>query len=222
MIWVVLATYNEADNIARVVGPLYRYQVVVVDGGSTDGTPDRVRPYTHVTLLQKPPGCIASAYRLGFRHALRKRPEWVVQMDAGLTHRTMDVPDLVDCARDTRARLVVGSRFARPHPFLGLRTTISKTAAWLARRLGVRVTDATSGFRCWSPALLDRVLPHVTAQGHAFQLQALAWAWRLSGGQVEEVPIPYRLTGSHFRPAMLLEALRVYADLLREQEAFRL
>ena len=116
--------------------------------------------------------------------------------------------------------LVIGSRFVLVPHLLGYRTALSLGAAWLMRRLGVRVYDATSGFRCWRGSLLAEVLRdwEPKATGFAFQLEMLDRAWNLCGGRVVEEPIEYRLTNSSFRWGMLAEALRVYAGLWLDRD----
>ena len=111
--------------------------------------------------------------------------------------------------------LVIGSRFVLAPHLLGYRTALSLGAAWLMRRLGVRVHDATSGLRCWRASLLAEVLQdwEPKAAGFAVQLEILHRAWHLCGGRVVEMPIEYRLTNSSFQWKMVTEALRVYAGL---------
>jgi dolichol-phosphate mannosyltransferase len=133
-------------------------------------------------------------------------------MDAGMTHKPADVSRFLEQAEATGSDLVIGSRFLS-RSFRGYRTMISYSAAFLMRRLGINVRDATSGFRCWRAnrlATLD--FSQVQARGFAFQLELLYFAWS-SGGKVSEMPIEYRLTNSSFNSKMLIEALKVYTRL---------
>lgn len=207
---VVIGTLNEADTIQQVLEPLSSYHVILVDGGSTDGTPEIASRYDYVAVYLRPGVSIAEAYVEGFRLALKLEPDYIVQMDAGLSHDPADVYRLVRAAKHGYD-LVIGSRFMERRSPFHYRTAISLIAAWLMRRLGVQITDATSGFRCWWPALLRSILLKATAKHHAFQFQ-LAY-WGCHHGDATEIQIAYKRTNSHFKPAMLLEAVHVYADL---------
>lgn len=216
MIAVVMATYNEAETIGALLDSLRAYQCIVVDDSSPDGTGDIVRTFAHATLLTRP--CklgIASAYLAGLRAALDTDAAHIVQMDAGGTHRPDDAQSLVSVARLGEADLVIGSRFVRSVEWRGRRTAVSLGAAWLMRRLGVPVRDATSGFRCWRADFLRGLdLDAVRARGFAFQLELLYQAHR-AGGRLLEMPIPYTLTNSTFGTGMLREALVIYGRLCR-------
>jgi dolichol-phosphate mannosyltransferase len=208
---VVLATYNEAATIGTILDALSEYEVVIVDDSSEDGTGDIARRHPHATVISRPPKSgIVTAYLDGFRAALTHDPTHVVQMDAGLTHKPADVPRLVACADATGAGLVLSSRFVTPR-LLSHRSVISLGAAFLMRRAGVPVTDATGGFRCWRADILRRCIgPPLRSAGFAFQLELLHRA-REAGGGLAEVPIDYTLTNSSFSLPMAWEALRIYS-----------
>lgn len=222
---VVLATYNEARTIWKLLEGLRQYAVVIVDD-STDNTALIARSFVNVTIISRETKMgVASAYVRGFRKAIEAPvPRYVVQMDAGLTHDPADVPRLLDSIETVKAGsrpdLVIGSRFMLAPHLLGYRTVLSVAAAWGMRGLGIPVQDATSGFRCWRASLLGEVLQgwNPTATGFAFQLETLYRAWHWSGGRVAEMPIEYRLTNSSFRWGMVAEALYVYARLWAGRE----
>lgn len=203
---VVIATLNEADNIGKLLAALSNYQVILVDAESADGTADIARRYDHVTVYSRPNHGIAVAYEFGLREALFMGADRIVQMDAGGTHDPDDVARLLAWPD---ADLVIGSRFLCPHSWYGYRTAISRTAAWLVRRRGVNVQDATSGFRVWRRDLVALALSDpLRSRGFAFQLEMLLRAAAL-GAVIEEMPIEYRLTNSSFRWPMLAEALQI-------------
>jgi len=223
---IVMATYNEADNIRQVLDGLGDYPVVVVDDNSPDGTGDIAASYENVTLIRRAGKMgLASAYMYGFKAALKRRPQYVVQMDAGLTHDPANVPYLVAAAEgmlDSVGNLLVtGSRFYYPLPFLNGRTIISLMAAWIMRNLlNVPTRDATCGFRCWPATLLRPILEsnnyQTRAQGHAFQIEMLYHAWQRRK-TIVEVAIEYRLTNSSLKPMELMEALQTCWTLWRER-----
>ena len=210
---VVIATYNEAATIQGILEALTDYHVIVVDDNSPDGTGDLARAYAHVTVIDRPAKLgIASAYITGIKAALEMGAYFVVQMDAGLTHPLWAVKPMLIILRDWKAGVVIGSRFLRRHEWHG-RTLVSRGAALAMRLLGVRVKDATSGFRVWRAYWLKQIdLDRVHAEGFAFQLEML-WLAHRAGAEIWETPIPYRLTNSSFRPWMLWEGLRTWFRL---------
>lgn len=214
---VVIATYNEAQTIRQVLDGLRDYQVIVVDDSSPDGTGQIAREYDNVRVISRSGKLgIASAYMVGFRHALEHYDSsHIVQMDAGMTHDPADIPRLLAKAQESGARLVIGSRFLITPRLKSYRTVISLAAGAMMRLLmGIPIYDATSGFRCWARSLLTQVLwdYEPKAKGFAFQLETLHRASCLTLG-ITEIPLKYRLTNSSFRLPMLLEALRTYAGL---------
>lgn len=202
---VVIATYNEAGTIGRIIRAI-PYPVIVVDDNSPDGTAEIARDAGATVLLRPAKSGIASAYYDGFRLALAQNPEYVIQMDAGLTHDPADIDRLLDKAREGYS-LVIGARSFG----WGRRAIVSRLAALLMLLRGVNVPDATGGFRCWRATELRRVISKPFRARHfAFQLEAL-WRARYSG--IATVPIAYKLTNSSFRPTMILEALGIWATL---------
>jgi dolichol-phosphate mannosyltransferase len=146
-ITAVIATYNEAETIGALLEGLRECRCIVVDDSSPDGTGAIVRTFAHATLLTRPAKLgIASAVLLGLRTALATETEWVVQMDAGGTHRPEDAKKMASVTRLLGADLVIGSRFTGRFDWHGRRTAISLGAAWLMRRLGLHVRDATAAF----------------------------------------------------------------------------
>jgi len=227
---IVIATYNEADNIRQVLNGLSDYSVIVVDDNSPDGTGDIATGYSNVTVIHRESKMgLASAYLCGFQKALTRQPQYIVQMDAGLTHDPTDVPHLVSLAEglaeSREGLLVTGSRFYYSSPFLSIRTVISLAATWITRNLlDVPIRDATCGFRCWPAALLKSILEsnnyQTRAQGHAWQIEMLYHAWQRRKA-IAEVAIEYRLTNSSLKPAELIEALRTCWALWREHRKRR-
>lgn len=211
---MVMATYNEAETIGPLLNALLPYPVIVVDDSSPDGTGTIAYKLGATVLTRPQKSGIASAYYGGFIEALKRHPRYIVQMDAGFTHCPKDVPRLIKKISQGYG-LVIGSRFLRPVK-LTKRSLISKVAALMMRVAGIKAKDATSGFRCWEPWVLSEVVEQsFEAHDFAFQLEALYRA-KKTGARITEIPIEYRLTNSSFRPAMLVEALKIYTAILRE------
>lgn len=222
--WVVLPTYQEAENITAILDALLDVfdetaldgRVLVVDDGSPDGTADladriAVRdPRVSVLRRTRKEG-IGPAYRAGFRHALAAGAELVLEMDADFSHNPKDVPRLIAAARD--ADLVLGSRYVRGGGVARwgmIRRAISRSGCWYARRvLGVAVRDLTGGFKCFRRVVLETLpLDQVTAAGYVFQVE-VTYRALIAGFRVAEVPITFtdRILGqSKMKGSIVVEA----------------
>jgi dolichol-phosphate mannosyltransferase len=204
--WLILPTYNEAENLERIVRAALprlaeaapEHHVLVVDDGSPDGTAglaDAVgRDEPRVAVLRRPrKEGIGPAYRAGFRRALDAGAALVVEMDCDFSHDPAMLPALVAATDD--ADLVLGSRYvpgggvARWGP---LRRAVSRGGCWYAQRvLGVGVRDLTGGFKCFRREVLEAIpLDEVTAAGYGFQIE-MTYRALLAGFRVVEVPITF-------------------------------
>jgi len=177
-VWVVIPTYNEADNIAdllsAVVVALPEAHVLVVDDGSPDGTGEIVRTLakedSRVCLLERSEKAgLGAAYRAGFAEALAEGAEVVVEMDADFSHDPKDLPRLIG-ALEGGAGLAIGSRYIKGGASPGLaptRLAISRLGnLYAAMMLGFGVRDATAGFRAYRGAVLKLLdLEAVRADG---------------------------------------------------------
>jgi dolichol-phosphate mannosyltransferase len=199
---VVVPTYNEAANIERVIdrilalGP--RYELLVVDDASPDGTAElitaRAQSSSRLHLIRRPEKLgIGTAYVDGFRTALCLNADLIVQMDCDFSHDPADVPRLVAAARD--AHVVVGSRYVdggRAVDWPWYRQFISRGTGLAYRALlGVPVRDLTGGFKCWRREVLEALpLEEVGSKGFAFQIEMNYLTWR-SGYVICEVPVTF-------------------------------
>jgi dolichol-phosphate mannosyltransferase len=217
---VVIPTYNERENVQRVVPQILAAtpcEVVVVDDESPDGTGDVVAemavrdPRVHL-LKHRPKMGIGPAYKAGFEQALAMGADYVIQMDADLSHPVEMLPKFV--ALMPEADVVLGSRYIRGITVVNWpieRLLISYFGNWYARRVtGIPVRDATGGFKCWRRDALAAIdLPAVKSNGYAFQIEMNFRAWR-HGSRMHEVPIVFvdRDTGeSKMNKRIGLEAL---------------
>ena len=198
-VWVILPTYDEAENLEAVVGgiraSLPEATILVVDDNSPDGT-GRLAEELGCEVLHRPAKAgLGAAYMAGFSHALEAGAGYVVEMDADLSHDPADLPRLIAPALDG-ADLVLGSRYVRGGGIenWGLeRRVLSRFGCSYARRvLGVDVRDLTGGFKCFRAGALRAIdYGSATAQGYAFQVE-LTWRVHLLGLNVVEVPIRFR------------------------------
>jgi dolichol-phosphate mannosyltransferase len=205
---VVIPTYNERENLERLVSELLRAQpdldVLVVDDSSPDGTGDIAdamasrEPRVSVLHRTQKDG-LGSAYLAGFRRALTGSYDYVAQMDADFSHRVEDLLDLIAAAKG--ADVAIGSRNVAGGGAVDrtpLRRLVSAGGSAYARLLlGLPVRDCTGGFKCFRrDALLRLDLGAVRSRGYAFQVEMNHLCHR-AGLRMVEVPIvfPDRVAG---------------------------
>ncbi|MFO7768643.1 MAG: polyprenol monophosphomannose synthase [bacterium] len=197
---VIIPTYNERENIQRVVRGIFDQalplDVLVVDDNSPDGTAEAVRELQdfddRVHLLKRPGKMgLGSAYLEGMAWALDRSYRYVFEMDADLSHDPKYLPDLFWALKDTD--LVLGSRYVKGVNVVNWplsRLLLSWCANLYARVItGLPVCDSTSGFKGFRREVLELVdLDRVRSDGYAFQIEMTFRAWR-AGFRVVEVPI---------------------------------
>jgi dolichol-phosphate mannosyltransferase len=207
--WLVLPTYNEAENLERIItaslGVLNDaapdgHRVLVVDDDSPDGTgaiADRLaaeRP-DEIEVLHRPAKAgLGQAYLAGFRRALDHGADRIFEMDADFSHDPADLARLLVATTD--ADLAIGSRYVDGGSVDGwgpVRRVVSRGGCWYAEHvLGVPVRDLTGGFKCYRREVLEAIdLDTVRSQGYAFQVELTFRAVR-HGFRVQEVPIVFR------------------------------
>jgi dolichol-phosphate mannosyltransferase len=202
--WLVLPTYNEAENVEPLVEAARAKlppsaRVLIVDDSSPDGTgeiADRLAArHENVAVLHRPrKEGLGPAYIAGFRAALAGGAGLVLEMDADFSHDPAYLPRLLEAAK--RADVVLGSRYV---PGGGvsdwgpLRRAVSRGGSAYARLvLGVGVRDLTGGFKCFRREVLEAIdLDQISTRGYAFQVEVTYRAVRL-GFRVLEVPIVFR------------------------------
>jgi dolichol-phosphate mannosyltransferase len=207
--WLILPTYNEAENIEAIVAaaggalvsaPCEDHQVLIVDDGSPDGTgriADRLAAeHAWVQVLHRTvKEGIGPAYLAGFRHALRNGAAYLLEMDSDFSHDPADLVRLLT-AIAAGADLALGSRYV-PGGGVGdwglLRRLISEGGSTYARVvLDLRVRDLTGGFKCFRRQVLEAIdFDSVRSHGYAFQVELTYRAVR-AGFHVVEVPIVFR------------------------------
>ena len=207
--WLILPTYNEAENVEAIVlasaEVLARaapagFRILVVDDRSPDGT-GRIadslaaeQEWLEVLHRSEKNG-IGPAYLAGFRHALDRGAGFLMEMDSDFSHDPADLARLLAAMR-TGADLALGSRYV---PGGGvsdwglLRRLISEGGSTYARWvLGLRVRDLTGGFKCFRREVLEAIhFDGVRSRGYAFQVELTYRAVR-AGFRVVEVPITFR------------------------------
>ena len=204
--WLVLPTYNEAENIESIVHAVLPrlaeasadHTLLVVDDSSPDGTgaiADRLaRENDAVEVLHRAgKDGLGRAYLAGFAQALEAGAELVMEMDADFSHDPADVPTLIRAADG--AVLVLGSRFVVGGGVCGWewhRRLLSRGGCLYARLvLGVPVRDLTGGFKCFRREVLETLdLDDVHADGYGFQIE-MTYRTLMAGFRVREIPIVF-------------------------------
>jgi dolichol-phosphate mannosyltransferase len=206
-VWLILPTYDEAENIERIVAAALpqlastglEHRILVVDDGSPDGTgaiADRLAgELAAVDVLHRTSkDGIGRAYLAGFARALEGGADLVMEMDSDFSHDPADIPRLVAAAAE--ADLVLGSRYVEGGGVTdwGLaRRLISRGGSLYARiLLGVPVRDLTGGFKCFRRSVLEGLdLAGIDADGYGFQIEVTYRALK-AGFRVREIPILFR------------------------------
>ena len=209
--WLVLPTFNEAQNLDTVVAAARRvlaaaapagFRVLIVDDNSPDGTGARADalaaagPGEVEVLHRARREGLGPAYLAGFARALAGGAGHVFEMDADLSHDPADLARLLAAVRDGGADLALGSRYVEGGGVADwgvIRRVVSRGGSWYARRaLGLGVRDLTGGFKCFRAEVLRQIdLASVRSRGYAFQVE-LTYRAIVRGFRVVEVPIVFR------------------------------
>jgi dolichol-phosphate mannosyltransferase len=200
-LWIVVPTYNERENMIPLTESIRQEYpavdtILIVDDGSPDGTAEEAARIPGVRVLART-GLrgYGHSMRDGLQLAYDEGADAVITMDADLSHDASILPRLV--AGLAEADLLVGSRYCRGSALVENwpwhRLLISKMATTLVSVCtGAPVSDATSGYRCWSRELLGALfLEDIEAGGFAFLYESLYHANR-SGARFAEIPNLYR------------------------------
>jgi dolichol-phosphate mannosyltransferase len=206
-IWLIIPTYNEADNLEPIVRAarveLERavagaYRMLVVDDGSPDGTgqiADRLAAeLPELEVLHRPvKNGLGQAYLAGFAQALGHGAQLLIEMDADFSHDPRYLPELIAAAGE--ADLVLGSRYVEGGGVKdwGLaRRLISRGGGIYARFiLGVSIHDLTGGFKAIRRPVLEAIdLASVRAEGYVFQIE-VTYRALVAGFSVREIPIVF-------------------------------
>jgi glycosyltransferase involved in cell wall biosynthesis len=197
---VVIPTYNERENVLslveRCVALPLRPDLYFIDDNSSDGTGELLESlrstYPCLRVMHRSGKLgLGSAYRQAFRLLLKESYDRYVAMDADLSHRPESIPDLLRASNE--ADLVIGSRYCpggATKNWSSVRRLLSRTSNTIARGLlGLKVMDATAGFRCYRPELLAALDQRdIRSDGYSFQVEMTYYSERM-GFRVREEPI---------------------------------
>jgi dolichol-phosphate mannosyltransferase len=200
---VVVPTYNEKENIRRLIATVLdedpRLEMLIVDDGSPDGTGEIVdeiaarEPRVNCLHREKKMG-LGTAYRAGFKWALARDYAFIFEMDADFSHDPNHLPQFLDAIKD--ADLVLGSRYRGGKVTVVnwpmTRLLLSYGANIYARIVtGMKLDDSTGGFKCFRRTVLEGIdLDDVRSNGYAFQIEMSFRATR-KGFRITEIPIVF-------------------------------
>lgn len=197
---IVVPTYNEIENVQRLVDGIYAHQegvhILFVDDNSPDGTADLIQkmiaenPRIHILQRDKKEG-LGRAYLAGFKVALEKGFQYIFEMDADFSHDPKEIPNFLLAIENND--LVLGSRYIRGVNVVNWplsRLLLSYFANMYTRIItGLPVQDATGGFKCFRRSVLESVdLDTIRSNGYGFQIELSFKAWR-KGFRIKEIPI---------------------------------
>ncbi len=200
---VIIPTYNEKENIEKIIRATFSqkksFDILVVDDSSPDGTADIVRriqdefPKSLYLEVRKEKNGLGRAYIHGFKWALARSYEYIIEMDADFSHNPKDLVRLYEkCVRDG-ADASIGSRYSRgvnvvnwPMRRVLLSYFASKYVQFVT---GIPYHDTTAGFVCWSRKVLETIqLDKIKFVGYAFQIEMKFKAWK-HGFNIQEVSV---------------------------------
>ena len=202
---VIIPTYNEKENISNIINAVFalehRFDILVIDDNSPDGTADIVKGLQQqfadrLHLLQRPgKQGLGTAYIAGFKWALDAGYDYVIEMDADFSTRDLVFTPLHDACAKQGADVAVGSRYITGVNVVNWpmgRVIMSYYASAYVRMItGMNVRDTTAGFVCYRRKVLETInLDLIKFKGYAFQIEMKFTAYKL-GFKIVEVPIVF-------------------------------
>ena len=197
---IITPTYNEKKNIETFIELVFKYNpkahLLIIDDNSPDKTGVKVKElqkkFSNLILKERPEKQgLGTAYIYGFLWALKQNYQYIVQMDADLSHDPKDVAKLLEHLKDYD--LVIGSRYIDGVSVVNwpIRRLMLSYGANLYSRIitGMPINDGTGGFKAWRTPLLKKIsISKVKSQGYSFQIEMNFRAWRL-GSRIKEESI---------------------------------
>ena len=202
---VIIPTFNEIENVEAMVRTVFglekEFDVLIVDDGSPDGTALKVKelqvefPSRLHILERKGKLGLGTAYIAGFKIALEKGYEYIIEMDCDFSHNPNDLIKLYKACAEDGADVSVGSRYIDKGGFENwplIRLLMSKFASFYVEMLlGLGVKDSTAGFVCYTAKVLKDIdLDNIRFVGYAFQIE-MKYKSKLAGYSIKEVPIVF-------------------------------
>ena len=222
---VIIPTYNEIENISRMIDKVMSlpdgFDLLIIDDGSPDGTADAVREkmktYPERVFLECRSGKLGlgTAYIHGFKWALNRKYDFIIEMDADFSHNPDDLTRLYHECKDNGADVCIGSRYITGVNVVNWpmgRVLMSYCASAYVRfitRMSLR--DSTAGFVCYRRAVLEAIdLDNIQFKGYAFQIEMKFKSFKRKF-KIVEIPIIFinrqlgtsKMSGGIFSEAVL-------------------
>ncbi len=204
---VIIPTYNEKENISLIIDAVFGlpkdFHVLIVDDNSPDGTADSVKDLqknfnvtdNKLQLLERKEGKqgLGTAYIAGFRYAIEKGYDYILEMDADFSHNPKDLISLYLACAEGGCDLSIGSRYATGVNVVNWpmgRVLLSYSASAYVRLITTMpIRDTTAGFVCYRKKVLETIpLDQIKFVGYAFQIEMKFITWKY-GFKLQEVPI---------------------------------
>ncbi len=222
---VIIPTYNEIENIEKMIRKVFSlpkvFHVLIIEDGSPDGTAavvKRLMPeFPDKLFIEERKGKLGlgTAYIHGFKWGLKKSYNYIFEMDCDFSHNPDDLLRLYSACADGGADLAIGSRYITGVNVVNWpmkRVLMSYYASAYVRRItGMSIRDTTAGFKCYNRKVLETIeLDKIKFMGYAFQIEMKFTAWKC-GFKITEVPIIFydrtegqsKMSGKIFREAIL-------------------
>ena len=201
---IIIPTYNEKENIEKIIRAIYglekSFHILVIDDGSPDGTAKIVHGLIdtefkdRLFILERSGKLgLGTAYIKGFKWALEHDYDYIFEMDADFSHDPNDVPRLYAACHDEGYDVAIGSRYVSGVNVVNWpigRVLMSYFASKYVRFVtGFKVHDTTAGFKCYKRKVLETIeLDKIRFKGYAFQIEMKFTAYKI-GFKIKEVPV---------------------------------
>lgn len=201
---VIIPTYNEKENIEKIIRAVFGldkcFHILVIDDGSPDGTASIVKgliekefPDRLFILERKGKMGLGTAYIAGFKWSINHGYDYIFEMDADFSHAPTDLPRLYSACADEGYDLAIGSRYISGVNVVNWpigRVLMSYFASMYVRMItGFKVHDTTAGFKCYRRRVLETIdLDAVRFKGYAFQIEMKFTTYKC-GFKIKEVPV---------------------------------
>lgn len=202
---VILPTYNELHNLKEAVDKIMNLEnildILIIDDNSIDGTillaDELAKSYKDKVFIikRKTKLGLGSAYAEGFKFALQHNYDYIFEMDADLSHDSLEIPNFLSVIKDKKIDLVIGSRYIDgirimnwPLGRLILSCAANMYVRWMT---GLKLSDCTSGYKCFSRKVLQALpLDKIISNGYGFQVEVNFLCYKL-GFHIVEIPIVF-------------------------------
>jgi len=237
---VIIPTYNEKENIEKIIRAVFALPIIVdlliIDDGSPDGTASIIKRLQHefpekLHLVERAGKLgLGTAYIAGFKWALERDYEYIFEMDADFSHNPKDLLRLYTACADGGADVAIGSRYVSGVNVVNWpisRVLLSYFASKYVRIItGMNIKDTTAGFKCYRRKVLESIdLDKIRFKGYAFQIEMKFTAYQM-GFHLKEVPIVFvnrvegvsKMSGGIFEEA-LFGVIRLKMDSLSKKHS---